>query len=818
MASSTTKSSSPAGPVAARLVPAERLRRRCDPASFHFTSTAEVAPLDGTVGQPRAVSAISFALDIEDPGYNLFVLGPTGTGRRTTLHAYLDRAARIRPSPRDWVYLFDMANPRRPIAVSFPAGGAAPFARDVARFVADAGREIARAFESDEYRRRARVVASEVDERRQATLAAFRAEAATLGLGLEFTPAGILTLPVREGRPIHPDEFERLSPEEREAYRQHGRAIEERLPDVLGRLRALERDARERVAALDREVAVFAIGHLLDELRAHHGGVDRVDAWFDALRDDMLEHLDLFRPTPEPDGGDQTDRIVQEARQAREAILGRYAVNVLVTHQPGAPAPVVDEPSPTYYNLFGRIEYTTLMGMATTDHRNIRPGALHRANGGFLVLRVADLLADPLAWERLKETLRTAQARVENIGAQYVLFPTATLDPEPIPVNLKVVLVGPASLYQALYLVDEEFRTLFKVRAEFDVEMPWGDGEATLYASFIAGHVEGAGLRHFAPGAVARVVERSARIAEHQERLSTRFSEIVDVVTEASYWAGEAGHDLVLGDDVDRAVRSRADRAGLAEDRLRRLMAEGTLRIETIGATVGQVNGLAVLSTGDHGFGQPIRITATTGVGHGEVVHVDRETDMSGRVHSKGFLIASAFLSERYGRDRPLSIRASVAVEQSYEAIEGDSASLAEICALLSSLAGVPIRQGIAVTGSMDQHGAAQPVGGVNEKIEGFFHACRIGGLTGDQGVILPETNVRNCMLDEEVLEAVRNGTFHVWAVGNVDEALELLTGLPAGRRGRGGRYTEGSLHRLVDDRIAFLVEQARLFAPPPSA
>ncbi len=808
----------PPASAATRRVPVERLRRRCDPTAFAFASTAEVAPLDGTVGQARAVGAISFALDIDDPGYNLFVLGPTGTGRRTTLQAYLDRAAASRPSPRDWVYLFDMANPRHPIAVSFPAGGAGPFARDVGRFVTDAGRAIALAFESDEYRRRARLVSAEMDQRRQATLDAFRAEAAALGLALEFTPAGILTLPLRDGRPIRPDEFEQLPDAEKEAYRVHGRAIEEQLPEVLERLRALEREARERLAALDREVAVFAIGHLVDELRARHGGVERLNAWFDALRDDMLEHLDLFRPASEPEAGSVVDRAAQEARQAREAILGRYAVNVLVTHQPGAPAPVIEEPSPTYYNLFGRIEYTTLLGMATTDHRNIRPGAIHRANGGFLVLRVPDLLADPLAWERLKETLRAGQARIENIGAQYVLFPTATLDPEPIPIDLKVVLVGPVALYQTLYALDEEFRTLFKVRAEFDVEMPWGDAEAALYASFISGHVRAAGLRHFTPEAVARVVERGARIAEHQERLTTRFSEIVDILTEASYWAGEAGHDLVRAEDVDRAVASRAERAGLAEERLRRLMAEGALHIETSGAAVGQVNGLAVLSTGDHGFGQPIRITATAGLGHGEVVHVDRETAMSGRIHSKGFLIASAFLAERYGQERPLAIRASVAVEQSYEAIEGDSASLAEICALLSSLADVPIRQGIAITGSMDQHGTAQPVGGVNEKIEGFFRACDMRGLTGEQGVILPEANIRNCMLDDDVLEAVRAGRFHVWAVRDVDEALELLTGRPAGRRGADGRYPDGTLHRLVDERIAFLAEQARRFGPSPSA
>lgn len=803
-----------------------RLRRRCDPASLSFESTAGVEPLDVTIGQARAIDAIAFGLDIRDPGYNLFVLGPTGTGKRTTLRAYLERVARDRGTPGDWVYLFDFDDERRPIAVELPSGTAPPLARDMAQFVGEVRREITRTFESDDYGHRTLRLAAEVEARREKVLAGFRAAAAKLGLALEFSAAGIVTLPVRDGKPVGPEEFEHLSEAEQEAYRSAGHLIEEQIPEVMGSLRVLEREARERVTQQDREVALFAIGHLVEDLKSRYASVQRLQSWLDRVREDVLEHVPLFRAPP---AGETQENVpdaaiasaAAERRRARELSIARYEANVLVSHAGETGAPVVIEPSPTYYNLFGRIEYETLFGAVTTDHRHIRAGAIHRANGGYLVLQGADLVGEPAAWERLKETLRTGRARMENVGAQMSLFPTSTLDPEPIAIDLKVVLVGPAALYQALYLMDEEFRKLFKVRAEFALEMPWGDAEAALYAAFISSRARDEGLRDFDRGAVGRVVEQGARIAEHQGKLSTRFAEIVDLVTEASYWAGESGRDLVEAGDVDRAIERHAARASLFEERMRELIAEGGLHIETDGESIGQINGLAVLNAGDYGFGQPIRITATTAVGRGELVHVDRETELSGRIHTKGFLILGGFLQDRYGRDRQLALRASVVVEQSYGEIEGDSASLAELCALLSSLADAPISQSIAVTGSVDQHGNVQPIGGVNEKIEGFFRVCRMRGLTGRQGVVIPEANTRNLMLGDEVVYAVESGSFSVWAVRTVDEATERLMGIPAGERAADGTYPDGSLHRRVEERLERFAEQARrlgAFAALPDA
>jgi predicted ATP-dependent protease len=805
--------------TAPRELSPEQLRRRCDPASLPFTTTAEVAPLEATIGQPRALGAISFGLDIDGDGYNLFAVGPSGTGKRTTLRRVVEQTATNRPAGDDWVYLFNFADERRPIAVRMPVGRAPALARDVAKFVDDARRELSRAFESDDYQRRTRTIATDLEAGRERIIETFREYVAGLGLSLETTASGMMTVPVVDGKRVTPEAYEQLPEDQRDAFRARSREVDERAPGVMASLRALERDARERIVETDREIALFAVGHLVDALRQQYGSVERLGSWFDAAREDIIERLPQFRGAAESDSAEALpEAVAMERRQAREMAAARYEVNVFIHRDAGEGAPVVVEDSPSFHNLFGRIEYTTNFGVVTTDHRFLRAGAVHRANGGYLLLQAADVAASPYAWDRLKETLREARARIENVGAQYPPFPTQTLEPEPIAVRLKVILIGPVAVYQALYLMDEEFRKLFKVPAEFDLEMPWDGPDIDLYASFIGSRVRDGGLRPFDRTAVARIVEQGARIAGDRERLSTRFSEIVDLVTESSYWAGEAGSEIVSAEHVDRAIRTRVERGGLVEDRIHELIEAGSIRIETEGTVVGQVNGLAVLTAGGRTFGQPIRITATSSVGRGEVIHIDRETAMSGPIHTKGFLILTGFLQHHYGRERPLALRASLAVEQSYGAIEGDSASLAELCALLAELGEVGVRQGIAVTGSIDQHGSVQPIGGVNEKIEGFFRVCARRGLAGDQGVIIPETNVRHLMLDESVVNAVREGRFHVWPVQTVDNAIELLASIPTGSRGPDGVYPAGTLHRLVDDRMARLTERAKELQPTAPA
>ncbi len=796
-----------------RLAP-EQLRRLCDPAALGFATTEEVEPLEGTIGQPRALDAVDFGLEMEAPGYHVFATGPIGTGKRSTLEALLRRRAAAREAPGDWVYLFDFDAAEKPFAVSLPAGQGEALSRELARFVEEARKRIGEAFESENYQQRRRELAEELEKRSEEALRDLRAFAVERGLALELTPAGVLTIPIVDGHPVAPPEFQQLPEEQRKQLAARNEEVQARMPGVMSRLGEIQREERARLESLDRDVAQFAIGHLVEDLKGRFEAVPELVAWIERLPDDVVDNLDRFRAA-EPE---QTlpEPMAASTRRANETFFGRYQPNLLVSHPEGDGAPVVFETSPSYYNLFGRLEYEATFGAVTTDHRRIKPGAIHRANGGYLLLDAAAVLAQPFVWEKLKETLRSREIKIESIGTQLTLFPTVTLEPEAIELDLKLVLIGSPRIYALLYQLDEDVRKLFKVRAEFDVEMPWEDGQADLYAAFVARQVRDEGLRHFDREAVARVVEQGARLSEHQGRLSARFLEIAELAAEASHWAGRDGSELVRAADVERAIERKTYRSNLVEEKIRELIAEGTLMIDVEGERVGQVNGLSVSRLGDYAFGRPSRITATVAVGDGEVLNVDRETELSGPIHDKGFLILTGFLRERYGGERPLSLAASLVFEQSYDFIEGDSASGAELFALLSSLAGAPVKQGIAVTGSVNQHGRIQAIGGVNEKVEGFYLACKQAGLSGEQGVIVPAANVRNLMLRGEVVEAVREGRFHVWAIEDADQGLEILTGLPAGERGADGEYAAGTLHRLVEDRLAAFAETGRQFRGGP--
>jgi len=798
--------------VSERRLEPDALRRRCDPADFSFATTADVAPLDETIGQPRALSALDLALDMESAGYHVFATGPVGTGKRTTLQALLRERAAQRPAPGDRVYLFDFDAPERPLAIELPAGRGEELASEMRRLVEDARHRIAEAFESEHYQQRRHELDEELEKRSESALGELRAFAAERGLALELTPAGLMTVPVIEGRLIAPPEFQQLPDRAKRELMEHSDEVKERVPSVMTRIGEIQREGRERLRQLDHEVALFAIGHLVADLRTRFAEAPALDRWLERLPEDVIENLDRFRRGSDGDEG-LPEPIADGLRHAREQFFGRYEPNVLVGNRAADGAPFVFETSPSYYNLFGRVEYEAALGAVTTDHRRIRPGAVHKANGGYLLLEAIEVLSQPFVWGKLKETLRTRRIKIEDIGTQLTLFPTATLEPEPIDLDLKVVLVGPAPLYQMLYLLDEDVRKLFKVRAEFDVEMPWDDDQPGHYAGFIARRVrDEPGVRHFDREAVARVVEHGARLTEHQERLSSRFIEIAELVDEASLWAGRSGRDVVGGDDVAKAIEERAYRSNLVEEKIRALIAEGSLLVAVDGERVGQINGLAVAMLGDYAFGRPARITAAVGVGGGDVVNIDRETELSGPIHDKGFLILAGYLRERYGADRPLSLAASLVFEQSYEQIDGDSASAAELVVLLSALAEAPIRQGVAITGSVNQHGAIQAIGGVNEKVEGFFAVCREAGLTGAQGVVIPDANARHLMLKDEVVEAVRDGRFNVWSVGRIDEAVELLTGMPAGEQQPDGTYPEATIHRRVADRLAAFAEIGKAF------
>jgi lon-related putative ATP-dependent protease len=794
---------------------AEDLRRTLDPAELPFDSTAQVEPLDGMMSQPRAGEALELALGIDAPGYNLFATGPAGTGKRSVLEAELRRRAAARPSPRDCVYLHDFAAPTRPAAVTLPLGRGPDLAREVAALVEESRHGIAVAFESDRYRDRHRAVHERVDTRRREVLERLQELGRQRSVALELTPAGVVSMPLVDGESIAPEAFMQLPTERQAAYQAAVAELESDVRQAFARLRALERDGREDLRRLDREVALFATGHLVDDMKRRWREAERLGPWLDALQEDLIEHLDLLRPeASEPPGPAGIAALVGGARPGQDT-LARYEVNVLVTHAAGAAAPVVAMHDSSYYDLFGRIEYETVYGAAVTDHRHIRPGAVHRAAAGYLLLHASDVLAKPFVWGRLKELLRTGKARIENLGAQYMLFPSASLEPEPVDVDLTVVLIGSTELFRVMHALDPDVRRLFKVRADFDSQTPWDEGTVRAYAAFVSQQVRDFRLPHFDRGALARVIEHGARLAEDRDRLSTRLPEIADVVQEAAHRASQESAALVTAAHVERALRDRRRRSDLPEHRLRRHTIEGDLRVQVSGEATGQVNGLAVVDLGDYAFGHPVRITATVAAGEGKVVDIDREAELSGPIHDKGVLILAGLLRHLYCRDTALALRASLVFEQSYGPVEGDSASSAELFALLSALADVPVHQRVGVTGSVDQHGHIQAIGGVNEKIEGFYALCREHGLTGDQGVIIPAANLRHLMLDNEVVEAVRDGRFHVWAIETIDDAIELLTGTIAGTPDDEGNYAEHTFHARAQARIAALAQLAREFHRP---
>jgi len=617
-------------------------------------------------------------------------------------------------------------------------------------------------------------------------------------------------VPVMQGQPIPPEQLERLPRETREGMERQAKELQERMEQLIRQGRRLEKEAQERLRQLEREVALFAVGHHFEELEQIYQGQPEVLGYLAQVKEDIPGHLDDFRGVRK----EQQELPPELQGAAVRERLARYQVNVLVDNGGTEGAPLVEEYKPGYYNLVGRVEYQSRMGAMTTDFRQIKAGALHRANGGFLLVEAADLLAAPMAWDALKRALRTREIRIENMGEQQGAVPMATLRPEPIPLQVKVVLLGSPALYLLLYSQDEEFQELFKVKAEFEPDMEREERNVLGYAGFVSRQVREKGLPHFDRGAVARVVEYGSRLAGDQGRLTTRFSEIADLVTEAGFWARSGGREVVTAGDVERAMEEREYRSGQASERLRRMIREGTILIDLEGAQEGQVNGLSVVQMGDYSFGLPSRITARTSVGSAGVVDVEREISLSGPSHSKGVLILSGYLSAQYAQDYPLALSATLTFEQMYNEVDGDSASSAELYALLSSLSGLPLRQGIAVTGSVNQRGQVQAVGGVTEKVEGFFEVCRAMGLTGQQGVILPAANVRNLMLRGEVVRAVREGAFHLWAVSSVDEGIELLTGVPAGRKGEDGRYPVGTVHQLVDARLRQYAERMKEYSP----
>ena len=779
------------------------LRLVCDPASLRFGSTEELPPLDGMIGQDRALSATTFGVGVKHAGYNLFVLGPPATGKTTTMRRVLTRAAADQPVGADYCYVHNFADPYRPSALEMPAGRGRELAEEMARLVEECKARLPRAFEGEEFERQKSQILERLGQRQEEEIGRLEATARQAGFAVLRSPTGLAVAPAPRGKPLSREEFDALPEATRERLTAGAGTLQEAVEESLRRLRQLEREARAEHETLVAEVAAAATRQLIRELRERFTGLDAVRRYLDGVEQDLIAHAEDFR-------GAADGKPALPFLPPPGAFLDRYRVNVLVDRSGERGAPVVFEQNPTYANLVGRLEHRAHFGTLVTDFTLIKAGALHRANGGYLLLEAKDVFRNFQAWESLKKALKSGSVRIEEPLEEFRLITVAGLAPEPIPLSVKVVLIGNPLFYYILYNLDEDFRELFKVKVDFDDSLPRTPGTEQLYARFIGAACREDGIAHFAADGVAKLIEWSSRTVAHQGRISSRLGALLDLVRDAAFYAGQRGAARVGAADVSDAIAQKIYRANLVEERVGRMIGEGTLLIATEGEAVGQVNGIAVLSTGDHAFGRPARITVRTFSGEPGVLDIEREAKLGGPVHSKGVLILTGFLSGRYARERPLALSASVTFEQQYEEVEGDSASSAELYALLSSLAGIPLAQAIAVTGSVNQRGEIQPVGGVNEKIEGFFDVCRARGLDGRHGVLIPEANARHLMLREDVVEAVRAGRFHVWAVSSVDEGMEILSGMPAGERGADGAFPPGSVNAAVERTLAENVERLK--------
>jgi lon-related putative ATP-dependent protease len=790
----------------------KQLRVTCKLEHFECKTSAELIPLQEIVGQKRAIRALEFGLEIEDLGFNIYVAGQPGTGRTTAIMGFLEELAVKEPQPSDWCYVTNFKDQYQPQSLELPAGKGRQLDSDLSLFIEAARSAITQMLESEEYanqrEERQRLFGMERDKLSEK----MRQKAEKAGFILQGTQTGLLMVPVIEGKPVAPDKIAALPAAVRKELEGRRDALEQELRTLFRNVRSLERKMVKDLQKLEKDAVRFRLEPLIDELEEEYASLPKVVDFIHAVVKDIGENLNEFIGR-QPPGMPQSS----SARQISPTEFAkRYRVNLIVDNADRKGAPVVIVHNPTYSNLFGRIEKESRYGALVTDFSMIRPGALHKVNGGFLVVPARDLLLSPLSYQALKRALQNVQIVIEEPSEQMGFLTVKTLRPEPIPLKVKVIIVGDPYLYQQLYTLDPDFRELFKVKADFDTTMDRTPKNIRIYGSFICALHEKENLRPLTVSAIAEVIDYSSRLAGDQSKLSTRFSIIADVIREANFYAEKGRKKAINQKHIKRALEERVYRSNLLEEKIQELIEKEVILIDTKGKAVGQVNGLSVLSMGDFSFGRPSRVTASVAPGRGQVIDIEREAKLGGPIHTKGILILSGYVAENFGRDKPLSLSARLVFEQSYSGVEGDSASSTELYALLSALSDVPIQQHFAVTGSVNQHGEIQAIGGVNEKIEGYFALCKTLGLKGNQGVLIPKANIQNLMLKDEVVEAVRKGKFHIFVVETIDEGIELLTGVPAGKRKSDGTFPSGTINARVDERLQQMASTMRDFTSVP--
>ncbi len=783
------------------IVPAEQLRKTVNLGRYKFNTTAEIDILSTVIGQERAVSSINFALDIGDSGYNIFVSGRYGTGKTTIVHDLVNKKAKALPRPPDWIYVYDFENPDEPLAIQMAAGEANKCKSAMRTLMQQLTDELQKTFESKTYINKKNELIDEIQAQKQHLFTEIEKKALDRDIQIKSTSMGFATIPLIEGKQIDNKIFQTLPPEEQERINANISDFQKRIQEVMRQVQQLDRTLHEALNQLNEDIARYVVESYFQPILERYRKNESFKNYLHAAAEDIIKNIhDMIRTTEEDDKKRPADDPDYK--------VNKYQINVLIDNSRQKGSPVKYETNPTYHNLFGRIEKKSIRGYIYTDYTMIKAGSLLAANGGYLIIDSALLLKHPYAYEALKRTLRSKEAHIEDINEIYGFSSTTALRPKSVPVNVKVILIGSASIYRLLLNYDEEFRKIFKVRADFDLEVKETPSTIKKYIQFIARVAQEEELLHFDRDAVTAFIDYGFRLARHQKKLSVQFGELVKVIRESSFWAKKAKHKTVRESDVKKALEEQIYRHDLVEEKLHESILENTINIDVKGHEVGQVNGLAVYNLGDHVFGRPSRISINTFIGSRGVINIEREARMSGKTHDKGVLILTNYFYQKFGTTMPLAFSASITFEQSYGTIDGDSASSAELYGLLSSLSGVPLNQAIAVTGSVNQKGDIQAIGGVNEKIEGFYKVCKSRKLTGEQGVIIPKANIKNLLLDKEVYDAVKQDKFHIWAVDRVEDGIRILTGEKCGLSHKDGSFTKDSIFEKVRQR---LIEFARI-------
>ena len=780
----------------------QELHYRCDVNCIPFTTTDDAPVLEGPLGQERALEAIDFGLRMKGPGYNLFTVGMPGSGRSSTVITMVEERARTEKVPLDWAYVYNFENVRSPVALSFPPGQGRVFVREMKELIDLLKINIPAALEDKEFENSRNLILEQMGRENAAEFEEFQEFAKQKEYAFEKTETEFAFIPLHDGVKLQQDDFNSLPDEVRSKYGETLHQLQKKFMEITRNAGKRDTEAHKKLDKITREHIEKTVEPLIELLLKDYPGNEKLQRYLELLIVDIVDNFPQFLHTHS-----EQHPFMGGASTPAELPFYRYQINLIVDLAAQEGAPVVQENHPSFQNLIGRMEYAFQPGVATTSYEQIQPGALHIANGGYIILDALEVLRSPFAWEALKNSLISGQIKIEDMGEQFRMFSAITLKPEPIPLSIKVILIGSPYIYYQLLAYEEDFRKLFKVKADFGSTMKRTDEAVKDYSTFIATLCREENLIPFDLSAMGTVIEHGVRLAEDQSRLTTSFYRVADLVREASFWAGEEEAPIVSRSHVRKAIKEWKHRYNMVEERIGELIEEGTLMVQTKGKVVGQVNGLSVYSMGDYKFGKPTRITAKVFLGKAGMVNIEREVKLSGSIHNKGVLIVASYLAMRYARDFPLSLSSSVTFEQTYDEVEGDSATAAELIALTSAIAGVPVKQNVAITGSMDQHGRIQPIGGVNEKIEGFFASCRDHGLRGDEGVVIPRANMKNLMLSDEVVESVAQGTFNIYTVETVDEAIEILTGIKAGERGKKGAFPAGSFNRRVEDRLREMAE-----------